>query len=450
MLELDGRTLTFEQFRECCLKPNLPAIIRHAAVDSTTNSVGGSGPSPYFSPLGDMQSHLSPFGVVNLFGGDHVVPATESPATVASDSLKDGISEGHMKCSKLRLFEVIERWRGSPTLVYVKDWHMQSDLEAVSSCVGAPDLRGVSSVVASDAEEGNAAVCSGRRAVVHGGNLYCVPCYLGPDWMDEFCRFSQHGDSKYRYFGEEESDYRFAYIGPPRSWTPLHFDVFGTYSWSLNVCGEKLWFFPTPEGNQTLLRGGLHGVALAPDIRTTAGAELWTVTQYPGDLVFVPSCYLHQVHNVKGSCFTLPQTRETANVAATSCEGIESVSTPNESVVDLVISINHNWCNEWCVERMVDAFCRDANRLWMLLGDEVRLTLFGDDVGAWHDHVENLLMGGTNWNFGCIRSFLVYRLQVLRSSGPTTAEGDNVRRLVESCLGKVNETEMRVAHCVRG
>lgn len=30
------------------------------------------------------------------------------------------------------------------------------------------------------------------------------------------------------------------------SWTPLHADVFRSYSWSANVCGKKRWFFLDP------------------------------------------------------------------------------------------------------------------------------------------------------------------------------------------------------------
>jgi len=30
------------------------------------------------------------------------------------------------------------------------------------------------------------------------------------------------------------------------SWTPLHADVFRSYSWSANVCGKKRWLFLDP------------------------------------------------------------------------------------------------------------------------------------------------------------------------------------------------------------
>lgn len=40
--------------------------------------------------------------------------------------------------------------------------------------------------------------------------------------------------------GIDCSDYRFVYLGPQGSWTPLHADVLRSYSWSANVCGRKV------------------------------------------------------------------------------------------------------------------------------------------------------------------------------------------------------------------
>jgi hypothetical protein len=37
----------------------------------------------------------------------------------------------------------------------------------------------------------------------------------------------------------EVADYRFVYLGPAGSWTPLHSDVLRSHSWSANVAGRK-------------------------------------------------------------------------------------------------------------------------------------------------------------------------------------------------------------------
>ncbi|CAN0242181.1 unnamed protein product, partial [Laminaria digitata] len=49
-----------------------------------------------------------------------------------------------------------------------------------------------------------------------------------------------------------KDDYRFVYIGPKGTWTPLHHDVLNSYSWSYNVCGSKHWTLFPPEATPDL------------------------------------------------------------------------------------------------------------------------------------------------------------------------------------------------------
>jgi hypothetical protein len=42
------------------------------------------------------------------------------------------------------------------------------------------------------------------------------------------------------------NDYRFTYIGPRGTFTPLHRDVYGSYSWSSNIVGRKRWWLIPP------------------------------------------------------------------------------------------------------------------------------------------------------------------------------------------------------------
>ena len=60
-------------------------------------------------------------------------------------------------------------------------------------------------------------------------------------------------------------DYRFVYLGPKGSWTPLHHDVLASYSWSTNLCGVKRWLLFPPEATP-LLYDNL-GLNLATDAR---------------------------------------------------------------------------------------------------------------------------------------------------------------------------------------
>ncbi|RNF00656.1 hypothetical protein TraAM80_07474 [Trypanosoma rangeli] len=426
ILELDGATLTFDQFCECCLKPNFPAIIRRAVPECETDSTGC-----FCSSLERMRSRLAPKSLIDVYGEDHRVPTaetvTESPSNVDQTE--------YMLCRTRSLSEVMKCWRQNERVLYLKDWHMQLDSE--------------SRATTSDTSQLKMAGLNKEQRVMHGDGLYQVPAYLGDDWMDNFCRRSRADKVHYHHFGGADSDYRFAYIGPPSSWTPLHFDVFGTYSWSLNVCGEKLWYFPSPEGNQRLLENSFYGLMLPIDIRTTTDAELWAVLQRPGDLVFVPSGYLHQVHNVSGPRFPLPLKNAVRAENSVEFDTSESLDSTEADSVALVISINHNWCNEWCVTRMVEAFCRDANRIRQLLTEKDRILLFGDDLAAWHDHVEQLLIGGTNWNFACIRSFLKHGLASLSTHDSGCGAQERLRRILEKCLGDVNAIELRITHICR-
>jgi hypothetical protein len=66
--------------------------------------------------------------------------------------------------------------------------------------------------------------------------IYTLPFIFGEDWINEWWDDFSRKD-----------DYRFVYMGPKDSWTPLHSDVYQSYSWSYNVCGRKHWTFFPPD-----------------------------------------------------------------------------------------------------------------------------------------------------------------------------------------------------------
>ncbi|TMW68560.1 hypothetical protein Poli38472_006028 [Pythium oligandrum] len=138
--------------------------------------------------------------------------------------------------------------------------------------------------------------------------LYTTPVYFQDDWLNWWW------DRK----DESSDDYRFVYIGPAGSWTPLHHDVFRSYSWSVNVCGQKEWIFFHPDEESKLK--DKFGRTVLPDItskdydkdlypRAHEATPLYVV-QDSGEAIFVPSGWYHQVRNVRDT-----------------------------------ISINHNWFN---------------------------------------------------------------------------------------------------------
>lgn len=65
---------------------------------------------------------------------------------------------------------------------------------------------------------------------------------------------------------DKEDDYRFLYCGPPASSTPIHHDVLGSCSWSVNLTGWKLWVFAQPDWARAHLYNALGRDLLVHDL----------------------------------------------------------------------------------------------------------------------------------------------------------------------------------------
>nr|KAF6348892.1 jumonji domain containing 4 [Myotis myotis] len=100
-------------------------------------------------------------------------------------------------------------------------------------------------------------------------------------------------------------------------WSPFHADIFRSFSWSVNICGRKKWFF-FPPGQEEALRdchGGLPYDVTAPEFLDSHLHPVLEVTQEAGEMVFVPSGWHHQVHNLVGR--TLSPSTITGSMAVT-------------------------------------------------------------------------------------------------------------------------------------
>lgn len=105
------------------------------------------------------------------------------------------------------------------------------------------------------------------------------------------------------------ADFRFVYLGPGGTFTPLHRDVYGSYSWSANVVGRKVWWL-FPPGTETQLR---EGSGLMFDVRGTEKEQLGVkIVQEEGEVIFVPSGWHHQVVNIDFVSFVFVQRELTA------------------------------------------------------------------------------------------------------------------------------------------
>lgn len=521
MLELDGATLTYEEFRLLCLEPNCPAVIRNACKGAGTT---------YFN-VTELLHRLSPQTLCDTLGAQTLVPVYQTHFTVtrncaeAKDSLHDrSCKEGRAThepacacettapttatatvtaslekaeeeeenegdCRELPLNTVLQSWACSssdtaaaapPRVYYLKDWHLQEALERAAVAGAGASL----SSRDSPASAAFAASVAQRKGGVHGNALYRVPEFLGADWVDPFCRYvfseprqrlgsadtssagvaaaaagGQQKEMEDRNapiastrvgFGNCASDYRFAYIGPVGSWTPLHCDVFGTYSWSFNVCGDKLWFFPTPSGNAYLHEHLLPFFPTPPDMRVLTGFEIKCVVQHPGDLVFVPARFYHQVHNISGESFPLlscPNQAdsegewEAASRATTSASSSPSLPSSRWTVGPLTMAINHNWCNVFNIDGMIRTFLGDARQLVSHLSvDDLEVICGTKDERAWKNYVDKIMHRGTNWSFASVTCFLEFCASQMEASVPgMVARADERDMAVSRVRGLLSE-----------
>lgn len=128
-------------------------------------------------------------------------------------------------------------------------------------------------------------------------NFYDVPHLFASDWLNEYA------------LDHNEDDFMFVYIGPQGSWTPLHSDVYSSFSWSVNITGLKKWIF-FPPGEEEKFRDVLGNLPLSFNAESFENVKYSVIYQKKGEAIFVPSGWHHEVYNVEDT-----------------------------------ISINHNWIN---------------------------------------------------------------------------------------------------------
>lgn len=78
-----------------------------------------------------------------------------------------------------------------------------------------------------------------------------------------------------------------------------------SYSWSANICGRKLWYFVLPN-NEECFR--IDRDTFLEDIRMVQDkwpkAAIISFIQEEEEIVFVPSNWYHQVHNLVSISFS--------------------------------------------------------------------------------------------------------------------------------------------------
>jgi hypothetical protein len=143
---------------------------------------------------------------------------------------------------------------------------------------------------------------------------YKTPAFFVDDWLN---RWWDEG----RKQGGDDSDFKFLYLGGAGTFTSLHHDVFRSNSWSASISGRKRWiiYHPLEEPNlkdsfeqfaPTGQWGSMTQSQRASWPRVEAVKSYVDLVQQPGDIIFIPSGYYHEVYNL-----------------------------------DECLSINHNWFN---------------------------------------------------------------------------------------------------------
>lgn len=90
--------------------------------------------------------------------------------------------------------------------------------------------------------------------------------------------------------------------------TPFHVDVFTSFSWSVNICGEKRWILLEP-GEENKLKDKLgnlpYDISFLDDVNNNINIDYnfsdikyHIITQKAGEALFVPSGWYHQVRNM--------------------------------------------------------------------------------------------------------------------------------------------------------
>ncbi|KAK5645745.1 hypothetical protein RI129_004209 [Pyrocoelia pectoralis] len=183
-------------------------------------------------------------------------------------------------------------------------------------------------------------------------DFYDIPLYFASDWLNEYL------------IENSIDDYRFVYMGVNGTWSPFHVDVMTSYSWSTNVFGQKLWVL-FPPGEEEHFYDSLGNLPNdTTDVKNKG--KHFEIVQNPGDAMFVPSNWHHQVWNVTDT-----------------------------------ISINHNWINGCNLHNVWKAMEKNLMEVKIEIND-------CSDMENFLDHSQLMLKASFGFNFKEYFEFMLY------------------------------------------
>ncbi|XP_055828550.1 arginine-specific demethylase JMJ20 [Solanum dulcamara] len=279
--KVNGREVTYSEFAEKYMARNQPVVLTGLMDDWRACK-------DWVLPNGKPNLHF-----FSTHFGKSIVQVTDCGTREFTDQ----------KRIEMTVSEFVDHWlrdcgAGGGSLLYLKDWHFVKEYPEYIA--------------------------------------YKIPADFSDDWLNFYLdKFRMHKDPD-TYSERNEiscSDYRFVYMGSKGTWTPLHADVFRSYSWSANVCGKKQWYFLPPRQHHLVfdrnMKSSVYNIFADVSQSKFPGFEKaiwWECTQEENEVIFVPSGWYHQVHNLEDT-----------------------------------ISINHNWFNGYNLSWVWDLLLKDYN-----------------------------------------------------------------------------------------
>ncbi|BGP22535.1 jumonji domain containing protein [Rhodotorula toruloides] len=328
---LNGSECSYVHFRQHHLLPNKPCLISPKLVEDwqIRRKISRGDGAPDWEYLED------------TFG--------RYEAVCVDCEARDEAGKGDQ--AEVRTFgELLALWKaGKGRTKYLKDWHLPllvyREAERLDKGKGKERVR----------EE-----------------LYEVPRLCLDDWMNEW-----EGS-------EGNDDFRFVYAGGGSTFTPLHRDVYCSYSISTQLYGRKKWFlFPpscTPHLLPLITEAERNDTSVSCDEWSDERKEefrargMMVVEQKEGESIFIPSGYYHSVHNL-----THP-----------------------------TVSLNHNWLNSHNLPDVYRSLSDEVERCRVSIEDVnqmmiERATRKGEGEEGWREDWEAVLdelverSGGWSW-----------------------------------------------------
>ncbi|CAD7943361.1 unnamed protein product [Amoebophrya sp. A25] len=355
----------------------------------------------------------------------------------------DGCDENISCREEERCRTVRQCLENETSAIYVKDWHLQKELETEER-LGETDRTSPSARSRPQEHDEHLSTKA----------LYAdlLPAFLGGSPVFDWLNHSMI----------EEEDYRFVYVGRKGTCTNMHFDVACSYSWSANICGYKRWRlfrdtdlerlldekrnikdldFKNPDAweevqvdggekgdpSRRILRSSYCDSQLPVSDQETPKTPLYCIEiiQKPGELLFVPACWAHMVENMTDA-----------------------------------ISINHNWLNAASLRYLYPFLLEERRNLikemdsWNVGQSDKKIVdlqadaadVSGSGGAGRNDSIdpemlEALLQMNAACNFGLLWKLLVVGKNVLSTTTDESLMPSRIREWFKRQIGDVEEQE---------